>query len=692
VSQVRTCHCRCRSMTSDFQLANDPGFRLIAFAEETSNLHVCCAAMSSYGEDSRFVSDTFSNDEGYLMAFGYKYLMVYLPDFSPESFLLFVHNPAGSTKLRDYSGEKQRVLGQPLTEAVLGGTILGETRFSVEEYRASDDRYWHLRTLEFNSRYLSLVSNVGPSEIANENQKQVGVQTRNAIRGRAQRGSRRQLQDYVNEHEEAITKAVMEALPPRLQELDAHIRWVSPIAQDDYAEYRDGDFISAVQLGDSAGELASFWPTGGPSWDALAIVSDSARRTRSGVILVEAKSHISEIYGNGCQAGLHSRDLIEKALTTAKEWCGANTDADWTGSLYQSANRLAHLYFIRERLKCPAWLVNVYFVNDPIGPAERDTWTAELQKVKRSLGLTHNVPFTIDLFLPALNSAEVTYRAPGVSDDCEVEGSKSDVAESGAEELHAAALPPLPQQSPATQECDAFATWANRWMTLANYDGPLVPDVSHRIEQLVRQWREPIAGSWQRGADPQLLEPGRRYRRGDLNAPHPGEHTIESEILCQHFDRITCFGNRLIDGINALPLVRDAGGARHANVEADLFLLTEHGSAHRLFLCEVKSESNNAWYAAVESLRQFRLLMSSPASLCVFARRLPSRCLTSDIPVTALVLAPPSFYSSRGKKGSAVEPTLKLLGRLKSEFAVDARLAVWDAKQYEIRDWRAPIE
>jgi len=638
------------------------------------------------------VSDTLNNDEGFLMAFGYKYLMVYLPDFSRNSFLLFVHNPAGSTKLRDYSGEKQRVLGQPPTQTVLGGTVLGETRFSVEEYPASDDRYWHLRTLEFNARYLSLVSNVDPSEIANENQEQVGVQTRNVIRGRAQRGSRRQLQDYVNEHEEAITRAVMEALPPRLQELATHIRWVSPIAQDDYAEYRDGDFLSAVQLGDFAGELASFWPAGGPSWDALATVSDSARGTRSGVILVEAKSHISEIYGSGCQAGLHSRDLIEKALTAAKRWCGANKDADWTGPLYQSANRLAHLYFIRERLKCPAWLVNLYFVNDPIGPADRDTWTAELRKVKASLGLTQSVPFTIDLFLPALNSAEVTYRTLDLPDDCEMEGSTNDVPEVGAEEVLAAALPPVAQRSPVDQECDAFATWANRWMTLANYDGPLVPDVSHRIEQLVRQWRDPIPGSWQRGADQQLQAPGRRYRRGDLNAPHPGEHTIESEILCQHFDRITCFGNKLIDGINALPLVRDARGARHANVEADLFLLTERGSAHRLFLCEVKSESNNAWYAAVESLRQLRLLMSSPESLCVFARRLPSRCLASDISVTALVLAPPAFYSSRGKKGNAVEPTLRLLGRLKSEFGVDARLAVWDAKHYEIRDWRTPIE
>jgi hypothetical protein len=33
------------------------------------------------------------------MAFGYEYLMVYLPVFSPVSFLLFVHNSAESTTL-----------------------------------------------------------------------------------------------------------------------------------------------------------------------------------------------------------------------------------------------------------------------------------------------------------------------------------------------------------------------------------------------------------------------------------------------------------------------------------------------------------------------------------------------------------------------------------------------------------------
>jgi len=72
------------------------------------------------------------------------------------------------------------------------------------------------------------------------------------------------------------------------------------------------------------------------------------------------------------------------------------------GPLYQSANRLAHLYFIRERLKRPAWLVNIYFIDDEIGPTDLNAWRAELQKVKASLGLSFIMPFTVDLFLPAL--------------------------------------------------------------------------------------------------------------------------------------------------------------------------------------------------------------------------------------------------------------------------------------------------
>jgi hypothetical protein len=74
------------------------------------------------------------------MTFGYEYLMVYLPEVCPNSFLLFVHNPAGSTKLRDYSGGAERQLKIYVTVAeVTAKTTFGRTRFSYEPYRTDED-------------------------------------------------------------------------------------------------------------------------------------------------------------------------------------------------------------------------------------------------------------------------------------------------------------------------------------------------------------------------------------------------------------------------------------------------------------------------------------------------------------------------------------------------------------------------
>lgn len=613
------------------------------------------------------------------MAFGFRYWMVYLPEFHRESFLLFVHNPAGSTKLRDHSGEKVRVLGQPTERSVMCATTTGRTRFEIAPHEITDIYYWHKETANHNSNYLPGAHSVLGSVMTGRPSAQPGT----IISGRARRGSRRQLQDYVNGHDLVLTRAVIEGLPPRLEELGARIKWVSPVAQDNYTEYRDGDFLRAVEFGDYIDELAVFWPSGGPSWDALGVISDFEGKIRPGVILLEAKSHISEIYGTGCQASARSRDRIDSSLALAKSWLGVKGKADWTGPLYQSCNRLAHLYFIRERLKRHAWLVNLYFINDPIGPTDYATWAAELQKVKSLLGLSSPVPFTIDLFLPSLTSSENSDNQLDPANDDATESGYSVQADgpvkSDLTELEVSGSKPI------LAEHSSFSVWIGRWLAIARYQGPLVPDVSQRIEQAVQQWREPIPRSWQRGLDLQLL--GNRYRRGDIDAPRKGEHAIEHEILCRCFDSVLCLGKKLLDGINAFPLVRDAGGARHNNVEADLFLLTGIDGEHHLFLCEVKDSSDNAWYAALESLRQMRLLVSNPESLSVFGRRNQSLRLPVDIPVTALVLAPRSFYFSPGKKTNAVEPALRLLARVRSELGIDARLAVWDPGSFEIKEF-----
>ena len=616
------------------------------------------------------------------MAFGYEYLMVYLPAFNPRSFLLFVHNPAGSTKLRDYSGGQCKVVGQPSLQAVVRATVGGKTRFSCDPHATADESYWSTETLDLNARYLTSPEN--PTSEFNVVQPQFSgaKQLGTTISGRAHWGSQRQLQDYVNGHEEVLTRAVMEAIPPRFGELGASIKWVSPLAQDNYTEYRDGDFLRAVGLGDFVGELESFWPSGGPCWDALGIVSDLKQRMKPNIVLVEAKSHLAEIYGSGCQAGVHSRELIAKSLGLTKVWCNAVAGDVWTGPLYQSANRLAHLYFIRERLNSFAWLVNLCFINDPIGPADRVAWEAELTKVKVQLGINSPVPFVINVFLPALDPNEPNETEKLAESTANSwEKSPSTGTDEGA--LRENLVSVKTDQVATALEAGSFAAWANRWMALAVYPGGSVPDSSSRIEQLLSLWQSTIPGVWQRGLDQQLLGPC--YRRGDFNAPNPGEHTIEHEILCRRLNQISCLGHRILDGINALPLVCDACGGRSSNVEADLLLLGEHNGKYRLFLCEVKDRSNDPWYAAVESLRQLRLFLSSPESLRLFSHRNNSGNLPHDIPITTLVLAPNHFYASPGKKANAVIPALELIARFNSVLSLDIRLDVLNGN--EIKEW-----
>jgi hypothetical protein len=182
--------------------------------------------------------------------------------------------------------------------------------------------------------------------------------------GRAYAGSQRQIQTYVNERTSELSRAVVEALRPH--KLDgSRIRWVSPLAADGYCEYRDEEFLEAIGAEGLVAKLREFWPPGGPCWDAL------ARLEGGGCILVEAKSHVTEVYGKGCDASSGSLSLIESSLARTKAWLGVNRDADWLGRLYQSANRLAHLYFLREIGKVDAFLANVYFTGDQHSPTSR---------------------------------------------------------------------------------------------------------------------------------------------------------------------------------------------------------------------------------------------------------------------------------------------------------------------------------
>lgn len=233
----------------------------------------------------------------------------------------------------------------------------------------------------------------------------------------------------------------------------------------------------------------------------------------------------------------------------------------------------------------------------------------------------------------------------------------------------------------------AFTQWAQAWLELASYHGAEVPDVANRIEQLISLWQQPIPQGWERPTDRRLLERKRRYQRGDVLAPKLGsEHELELQVLGPDpsTKQTTCFGGKLIDGVNAVPLSRDAAGGRRGNVEADMLLLIEGHQGRKQLLVEVKTIANNAWYATIESLRQLKLFLNSPAAQQICAGR--QRHVVGPLPVEATVLAPPAFYSAPVAKQRSVKPTRQLITTVEDTLGVIVRLATWDPAQRAITD------
>ncbi len=207
--------------------------------------------------------------------------------------------------------------------------------------------------------------------------------------GRASKGSQFHLQNLVNDYPEYLNCLILSNSISLRTYSASHPKWVSPQASDDYAEYQDRQFLEAIGFPKLSHKLAEFWPRGGPVWDALAIVE--GKSSSRGVILLEAKSHISELANPGyaCKATGKSLEQIKNALTTVKHALKVKGKTEWLGEYYQYANRLAHLYFLAILGQVPTWMVFLYFVGDveQNGPSTAAEWDASLEKARQALGL-----------------------------------------------------------------------------------------------------------------------------------------------------------------------------------------------------------------------------------------------------------------------------------------------------------------
>ena len=216
----------------------------------------------------------------------------------------------------------------------------------------------------------------------------------NELSGIAERGSQKWVQHLVNGASEQLDRAIAGSLTVPLKQ---PIEWLSPLRVASYAEYRDTAFLECLGLSHHAASLQGFWPLSGPRWDALG-------RAGNRYFLVEAKANIPELISD-CQASAtHSREMIAAAMRCTQQWLGAHPRIDWLTGFYQYANRLAHLYFMREIAKEDAYMVFLYILNDPTHiPTSRVEWRGalELQKLLLGLGGRPYRDYVLSVFLDA---------------------------------------------------------------------------------------------------------------------------------------------------------------------------------------------------------------------------------------------------------------------------------------------------
>lgn len=196
----------------------------------------------------------------------------------------------------------------------------------------------------------------------------------------ANRGSQKWLQTAVNEKRAILNSAILQQFTEANHQT---IEWLSPIKSDDYAEYKDNNFLQRLNINLSDRSLVSFWPQRGPQWDGLAKIENEK------ILLIEAKSHLLEMQSPATRASKPSRNLIQESLIETKSFLGVQSETDWAGMYYQYTNRIAHLYLLRELNNIPVYLVFLCFINDKEmkGPTTIEEWQASIHKLETHLGL-----------------------------------------------------------------------------------------------------------------------------------------------------------------------------------------------------------------------------------------------------------------------------------------------------------------
>lgn len=204
------------------------------------------------------------------------------------------------------------------------------------------------------------------------------------------RGSLKWIQRLVEKHQNILDGDLMKI---GALSLSSHLNWLSPVRNDQWAEYRDSSFLRTIGQEHLIEALKGFWPRRGPQWDALA-------RDESGrVFLFEAKAHSAEM-ASSCHAGTTSRQIISRSVNAVKLALDVKPGSDWLNGYYQYANRLAHLSFLQQN-GVDAWLVFLYVTGDleMKGPVSAAEWSPFIQRAHAHLGLTQKPKGVATIFI-----------------------------------------------------------------------------------------------------------------------------------------------------------------------------------------------------------------------------------------------------------------------------------------------------
>lgn len=181
----------------------------------------------------------------------------------------------------------------------------------------------------------------------------------NKTTGIATKGSRFWMQNIVERHPELINKALG----------DTKLDWISPI-KPIYQEYqlRSSVIIERIWKSSMIKDLfhKDFWPSKGrnPEWDGIAVGGTT-------LYLFEAKSHKSEVKGNGRVSNALIKRSLEYTFNKINEGNDSINESAWFNKYYQYANRLAFLTRFNDFLKNTELTINnvnlvfLDFVNDP---------------------------------------------------------------------------------------------------------------------------------------------------------------------------------------------------------------------------------------------------------------------------------------------------------------------------------------